>query len=231
MNENPPASSPSSNNSKFIIAFFWILSLAFTGYLCFAYGKGSVQIQSNDDKKVLNAQTVANVQEPVATPEQATTLQSDSIPADTNTVSSAVMNTRTCTKTGFAQKWEYLTPYVVKANDTLQSIATDQLKDGTRVNELLQLNGVGPYVVGSTLYLPPASVVKSSGNIKQVYGKLVEKNDTSWHISFTSDKSGQGVLIPSFLFTGVSNNDSFALGDCVSVLFDDGYKIYSLTEQ
>jgi hypothetical protein len=136
-----------------------------------------------------------------------------------------------CKKAGFAQKWEYLTPYIVKQNDTFQDIATSELHDATRVNEITQINGVNPVVVGSTLYLPPPSVAKSSGNLREVYGKLSDKNSVSWHINFSVDPKGQGILIPSFWFEGLADTSSYKIGDCVKVFFDDGYKVYSLSLQ
>jgi LysM repeat protein len=235
MDENNSTASQSSLNAKALIGIFWIISLLFTGYLCYAYGKESVQSQPKAEEKVLQVQTkqIEDIQAPTASPDTTTTLQSFEVPAEDASVNTATTTTAgtTCSKTGLAQKWEYLKPYVVKANDSLESVATEQLKDASRVNELLKINGVGPFVVGSTLYLPPDTITKSSGNIQLVYGKLVERNDTSWHISFTSDKSGQGVLIPSYLFTSVSNKDAFKIGDCIGVLFDNGYKIYSITPQ
>lgn len=208
-----------------------------TGFLAYGYGKASFQPPKTTDEKILSAQTnttqneESSLKDPMGGTSQITPAESTNLPAANTTVNAGASNNSTCPKTGFAQKWEYLTAYTVKQNDTLESIATDQLKDASRVNELLKINGVGPYVVGSTLYLPPPSITKSSGNIQQVYGKLVERNDTSWHVSFTADKTGQGILIPSFLFNSVPNKDSVKMGDCVSVLFDNGYKIYNLSLQ
>jgi hypothetical protein len=136
-----------------------------------------------------------------------------------------------CAKNGFAKPQEYLKPYVLKANDSAQSVAEDQLHDGSRVNEILKINGQGPFPGGATLYLPPDNVPSSSGNLRQVYGKLVEQNLTSWHISFTADKSGQGVLIPSYLFQTVPNKNAINIGDCLRVFFDDGYTVYSVDLQ
>jgi hypothetical protein len=234
MNESKNASSQSSVNSKMLIAFLWIVSVVLIGTVGYGYGQSSVTSQPKTEEKVLNAQTnqPASLQDPRSASDKAAVAESVTLPASNTAVGPASSgNTSACTKTGFAQKWEYLTAYVIRASDTLQTIATEQLKDATRVNELLQINGVGPLVVGSTLYLPPPSITKSSGKIQQVYGKLVEKNDTSWHVSFTGDKSGQGILIPSFLFQDVPNKDSFEIGNCVTVLLDDGYKVYSLSLQ
>lgn len=225
-----------SNNSAstlFFVTACWLLSLVVTGMIAYAYGKGSLTSQQTTKDAVLSSQVVQ--EEGLKDPQQDSTnsvspAQSTDLPADSRQ-QTATTDSKACSKTGFAQKWEYLTPYTVKQNDTLESVATEQLKDASRVNELLKLNGVGPYVVGSTLYLPPSNITKSSGNLKQVYGKLIERNNTSWHISFTPDKNGQGILIQSFLFNSVPNKDEIHIGDCVSVLLDDGYKIYTLALQ
>lgn len=235
MNESTNSSTKNTIGFQIMLAACWILSLLLTGFLSYGYGKTNAQNPQKAEEKVLNAQTneVASLKDPSGGSEQTTTpVQSTNLQAETTVENTAASGTtNTCSKNGFAQKWEYLTAYTVKANDTLESVATEQLKDASRVNELLKLNGVGPYVVGSTLYLPPSSIPKSSGNIRQVYGKLVDKNDTSWHISFSTDKKGQGLLIPAFLFDSVANKASFSVGDCISVLFDDGYKIYTLALQ
>lgn len=239
MDESVESSSQASANLKLLIGFLWVFSIIFTGFVGYGFGKESVGKQTESQAKVLNAQTnqIASVQDSITTPvpiaveEKTETATAPTIAPIGPASSSSTTTESVCSKTGFAQKWEYLKPYVLKPNDSLQSIARDELKDETRVNELMQLNGVGPFVVGATVYLPPSSITKSSGKIKQIYGKLVEKNDSSWHISFTGDKSGQGILISSFLFQGVPNTTTTKVGDCLTVLLDDGYKIYSLALQ
>ncbi len=210
---------------KMFFSVLWVASVIVSGFIGFVWGQGT---KSDDSEKVLMANT-SQVQVTVA-PSPQTTVGSNNVPGSGNTPLPTV-NTTPCSKTGFAQKWEYLTPYVIKENDSIQSIAKEQLKDETRVNEILKINGVGPLVVGSTLYLPPSTITKSSGNIKQVYGKLVEKTNASWHLSFSSDPKGQGVLIPSFLFEGVANEGIYKLGDCLKVFFDDGFTVYSVSLQ
>ncbi len=232
MEENTKESAQSSGSANYWIASFWIISLFLVGILSYNYGKGAVDTQPKTAEKVLGAE--ANQESTLKAPVANTESTIVSVAPESQTTSSeqpVAIDSKVCGKTGLAQKWEYLTPYTVKQSESLQSIATDQLKDSSRVNELLQLNGVGPLVVGSTIYLPPSNITKSSGNIRLINGKLVEKNDSSWHISFTSDKSGQGLLIPAYLFQTVSNASSFTIGSCISVLLDDGYKVYSVELQ
>ncbi len=232
MEEKVETPSESSGDSKYWMTSLWVISLFLVGFLGYFYGKGSVDSQPNTAEKVLSAQAnqESTLKAPVAN-NQSTVVGPDSNAPTASQNETATLGNNTCAKTGLSQKWEYLTPYVLKESDSMQSIAKEQLKDESRVNELLQLNGVGPFVAGSTIYLPPSFITKSSGNIKQINGKLVEKNDASWHISFTADKSGQGLLVPAYLFQTVSNASSFSIGSCISVLLDDGFKVYSVNLQ
>ncbi len=224
----PSVSKDSDNNSgmKVLLSMLWIVSIFLAGIIGFSYGQKNKTPQPQTNNSVLASNQLNITDKPVPP-----TNMPVSTPIIANTISPTVTYTNTCPKTGFAQKWEYLTAYIVKQNDTLQSIAEQQLNDKTRTNEILQINGVGPLVVDSTLYLPPPSVTKSSGNLKEVYGRLVEKNSVSWHISFSNDPNGQGILIPTYLFESVSNNDSYKIGDCLKIFFDDGYKVFSVSGQ
>lgn len=208
---------------KIFLTVVWGISVIAAGFI--GYGYAHMQ---DSDKNVLQANTLIT---PSPSP-QVTPNVADYTASTNNSISpTTAVNTTNCPKTGFAQKWEYLTAYEVKTNDTLQSIATDQLKDVSRVNEILQINGVGPYVVGSTLYLPPPTITKSSGKLKQVYGRLMEKNATSWHLGLSNDPKGQGLLIPSFWFESIPNKDSYKTDDCLKIFFDEGYKVYSVSLQ
>jgi hypothetical protein len=220
-----------SLNTKITYGFFGMLAAVFIGLLGFSYIKGMLSGQSNSDKKVLATTsqiTYAPVVKPSPTIE--VTAAVTILPTGEDNVPSAASN-KSCDRYGYAQKWEYLTSYTIQPNDTLQSIATAQLHDPSRVNEIVQLNGAGPYVVGTTLYLPPPSITKSSGNLKEVYGLLIDKNASFWHISFSSDSSGLGILIPSYWFNDIANSNSFIVGDCIKVLFDDGNKVFSAVMQ
>lgn len=213
------------------ITLFFVVAGIF-GYYYFA---GHNANQSTNNKSVLQAAT--NDITPIQTiaPNEQNTTASDTTPASnaqsTTQTTPAQTAAKACTKNGPAQKWEYLTPYMVKDGDTLQSIATTQLNDANRVNEIMQINGQGPYVVGSTLYLPPSTITKSSGNIKEISGMLISKDSSYWHVSYSSDPKGLGIAIPSFWFNNVSNANSFSPNDCITVLFDDGNTVFSVAMQ
>jgi len=237
--ENISASQNSSSqdtnyslSSKLTVGIFVVLLLVFIGLISFSFIKGKLSSQPNSNKNSLDASTsqITPVQALTVSPTVAAQVANTISPTTATNIPSAA-SSKACARTGNAQKWEYLTSYTVKENDTLQSIATAQLNDPARVNEIIQLNGVGPYVVGTTLYLPPPSITKSSGNLKEVFGKLVDKNTSFWHISFSTDSNGLGILIPAFWFNSIPNSNSFSVGDCITVLYDDGYKVYSVALQ
>ena len=207
-----PAKSPETSSARIILSFIWVLTLIIAGYFGFLYGKGTSSAGDASAKKVLPA---------------VSSMTSTPIPQSTP----SIVDNNVCKKSGFAQKWEYLIPYVIKENDSLQSIVASELKDPSRINEVMELNGVGPLVLGSTLYLPPKSITKSTGNIKQVHGKLIEKNNASWQLSFNGQKDGQGILIPSFWFGEIPNTESYKVDDCLTVLLDDGFKVFTVSKQ
>lgn len=215
----------------FLISGMWFMSLLVVGFVGYFIGEKGLP-----EKSVLNAKAVHPSPTPIPTANPQNALDTTYYNLSSDTITQGPQKEETsentvCKKTGFAQKWEYLTAYEVEENDTLQSIAKKQLNDEGRVNEILQVNGVGPLVVGYTLYLPPPNVPKSSGNLKQVYGKLLKKSQASWHIGFSSDPDGQGILIPAFLFENIADRDDYMSGDCLKIFFDDGYTVYSVARQ
>ena len=136
-----------------------------------------------------------------------------------------------CKKSGFAQKDEYLTPYTIKENDTFTNVAEKELHDVSRVNELIKLNANTSLTIGAILYLPPQSIKQSAGNLKKVSGMLVKKDNISWHISFGGGTSGTGVLIPTYWFLDIQNKDTYKIGDCLTILFDDEVKVFTVKRQ
>ncbi len=217
-----PLATNDSLNMKILVGIFWVFTTVISAVVGFSYGRNTQVAQLPVEKNTV----LGSTSEIAATPTESVENILPSAPTNITPTSTAF-----CKKAGFAQKWEYLTPYIIKENDSFQSIATRELQDATRVNEITQLNGIGQLVVGSTVYLPPPSVSKSSGNLKQVYGKLSDKNSVSWHINFSVDPNGQGLLIPSFWFEGLANSNTFKIGDCVKVFFEDGYKVFSIALQ
>src|SRR6185369_6433475 len=151
----------STQNKQVIAAIALTFLLIILGVIGYIYIKKSMP---STNQNVLNASTTVSPTQSISpTPQAITNTTTTIAPAST-------LPDKPCSKNGPAQKWEYLISYTVKDGDTLDSVATTQLHDSTRVNEILQLNGTGPYVVGSIIYLPPPSITKSSGNIKQVSG-------------------------------------------------------------
>jgi hypothetical protein len=226
-------SKPGGLNIKMLFGLCWVVSLIIALIIGFAWGNGSKTASSTE---VLTANTsevpVTQTPSPQVVPSTSNNNlgSMNSTPTPILTPTPTTTNASTCSKTGYAQKWDYLTSYVIQEGDTVQDIAKEQLKDETRVNEILKINGVG-LIVGATLYLPPPTITKSSGNLKQVYGKLMEKNKTSWHIGFSNDTKGQGILIPSFWFESIPNKDTYKIGDCIKVFFDEGFIVYSIALQ
>ncbi len=222
------SNSTDSSNLKMYFAGILIITVVITFFVGFLLGKNIGPSDSSTEMVLsskTNQVTSAPTSTPTPTPYVISTVQGGVTPAATQP------DNKACSKYGFGQKWEYLTSYVVKEGDSLPSIARDQLKDETRINELIKINGAGPYIVASTLYLPPASITKSSGNLKLIYGKLWEKNSSSWHLLLSTDPKGQGILAPAYLFEKVPNKESFKLGDCLRIFLDDGYEVYSVSQQ
>lgn len=208
-------SSSESYAAQTLIGVLWMGSLIVVAFVSYFFGQASRPITESNDQTVLSAQN-SLTSTPIPSPKV------EVVPTSTP---------KACSKTGLSQKWEYLRSYVIKEGDSLQSIVASELGDPTRLSEVVQLNGAGQLLVGSTLYLPPATITKSSGNLRQVNGRLIEKNDSIWHVSFNADKNGQGLLIPTFWFESLTNKGLYAVGDCVTVLFDEGYKVFSVSLQ
>lgn len=204
-----------SNNSKSLFISIWIISLALTAMFSFMAGKNS----SSSGKELAV----------VPTPTTAVLGAADQeIPTPTPSLDL----TGICKKSGISQKSEYLPTYIIQDGDSLQSIAENQLKDKTRVNELTTLNsGASGLSAGSTLYLPPPDIKKSSGNLAQVSGMIVRKDNAVWQISYGGGVSGLGIAIPAYYFSEVANKDTFAVGDCVTIFMDNGVKVYTATKQ
>jgi len=219
-----------SPHTQVIVGMSVIFLFILAGFFVYLFMKGNISKQPTTSGNVLNASTkqINPIQNVNATPYTVTNSENVITPSTQN---STIPSGITCSRYGPAQKWEYLEPYTVKDGDSLQSIASTQLNDPSRVNEILQINGQGPYEVGSTLYLPPPSITKSTGNIEEVYGLLTEKDSSYWKISYSSDPNGMGILMPSYWFDTISNSNSFSVGNCVKVLFDNGNKAFSVSTQ
>jgi hypothetical protein len=80
------------------------------------------------------------------------------------------------------------------------------------------------------LYLPPDFIKNSSGHIAQISGKIVQKDEGSWQLSYGGGEKGPGLWMPRFWFKDLPDKDSYKLGDCVTILFDNGVKVYKVTK-
>src|SRR5258708_8778115 len=107
----------------------------------------------------------------------------------------------TCTKQGLQPKDDYLPTYTVKSGDSLLFIAKSQLKDISRVNELIILNkdrypqlSVNPSLLqqGWKLNLPPQNVGITNGHIYVISGniELYPDDRKLWGVRCNSEGAG-----------------------------------------
>lgn len=143
----------------------------------------------------------------------------------------------TCAKQGIQSRDDYLPVYIVQSGDSLLSIAKFQLKDGSRVSELITLNSdrypelslKNPFLEkGWKLYLPPQSVGVTNGYISMISGNVAvfPENKNLWGVTYIG---GQGGTFPSEALT----KDNLKQGDCVTVLYQGGkdLKLFSVARQ
>jgi hypothetical protein len=117
----------------------------------------------------------------------------------------------------------------MKEGDSITSIADKVLGDEKRTSEIITLNEGGPALaVGSVLYLPPPEIKQSSGHISEISGKIIRKdNTTSWQLAYGTGVDGPGIALPGFWFKNIATSQ-YKIGDCVTILFDNGVKVYSI---
>lgn len=204
-----------NSKSKSLFISIWIVSLVFTAIFGFMAGKSS---NSSGQELV------------VAPAPPDAVLGAENQAASTPTPS--VDLTGICKKSGVSLKSEYLPTYTIQEGDSLQSIAETQLEDVTRVNELTALNSdVSGLTAGSTIYLPPSNLKKTSGNLVQISGMIIKKDNAIWQLSYGGGEKGLGIAIPAYYFSEVGNKDTFAVGDCVTIFMDNGVKVYTAEKQ
>lgn len=207
--------------TKLLISGAWILSLVVIGFLSFSAGKNSknsasVSLQNVPVVSLSPTSEVLGVQE---------------VNAGLSPTSSVDL-TGICKKSGLSQKSEFLPSYTIKDGDTLQAIASSQLGDPKRLDELMTLNsGTSGLSAGSTLYFPPSSIKQSSGHLVQVSGMIVKKDNAVWQLSYGGGEKGLGLVIPTYYFNDVANTQGYTLGDCVTIFLDDGVKAYTVVKQ
>jgi hypothetical protein len=132
-----------------------------------------------------------------------------------------------CSQYGESTKDKYLIKYTVKSGDTLLSIAKSELKDVSRVSELINLNKDSypslsintPFIEkGWTLYLPNKEWPSSSGNIAEIKGEIAEiKDNGTWIL--------KGPMFVSELRLTTNTqlpNRKVKVGDCIKVIREKG---------
>lgn len=132
---------------------------------------------------------------------------------------------------------DFLLTYTVVQGDTLLSIAKSQLGSTSRVNEIIALNKNKyklsvqmPFLEqGWILFLPPAYIKNSSGELVEESGELLEINKA------TSEWSIGGKNFTSFHLRVSNNthfpqNENFNLGDCIKLIYDMNTRYVYLTE-
>ena len=198
-------------NSNVASTSLWLLAILITGVVCFFIGKNS------------------NPPTPTADEPQKNVLADNSLP--TQIPSAPPDLTKACEKTGASEKKDYLKSYILKEGDTINSIAKNELGDTTRNTEILTLNdNISKMTVGSILYLPPDDIKSSSDHIAQVSGRITKLDEGSWQLSYGGGEKGPGLWMPGFWFKDLPDKDSYKIGDCVTVLFDNGVKVYKVTK-
>lgn len=205
------------SGSKLLITFFWVMSVVFVAVVSFIFGRNSI--------------SVALKAEPTPTPIESgqTIAQQPTVSQETPTPTPTVDLETACAKTGTSEKKDFLKSYILKEGDTINSIAEKELGDTTRNTEILTLNdNLQQLTIGSILYLPPDFIKHSSGHIVEVSGKISKKDNGSWQLSYGGGEKGPGLWMPGFWFKDIPNADSFKIGDCVTILLDNGVKVYSV---
>src|SRR5258708_422806 len=104
--------------TRIVIGTVGVLALVLVALIGLSYIKG----QSSSQKSVMGT---ANEITPLVvspTPQAVANVATVITPDAESTVAPTEASSPSCSRTGYAQKWEYLTAYTVKEDDTLQSI-------------------------------------------------------------------------------------------------------------
>jgi len=136
----------------------------------------------------------------------------------------------------------YLDTYIVQKGDSLLSIAETQSGSTSRVNELIQLNKekyhglsiTNPFIeVGWELYLPPKFQKSSSGKLFGLQGRIVDQNESAFQIGTSSSMpvGSVGLVVFKQDTTKYFGKDKFAIGDCVTIIFDDRSRSLAISPQ
>lgn len=200
-------------NSNVATTSLWLLAILLTGVICFFIGKNSNSSAAPTDE-----------------PQKNVLSENNSLPTQVPTEPPPDLAS-TCEITGASEKKDYLKSYILKEGDTVNSIAKNELGDTTRNTEILTLNdNISKMTVGSILYLPPDNIKSSSGHIAQVSGRITKLDEGSWQLSYGGGEKGPGLWMPGFWFKDLPDKNNYKVGDCVTVLFDNGVKVYKVTK-
>lgn len=221
-----PQQSATNNSVLKLIAFILFITLPILGFIFGMYYE-SLRGSRQDPKEADTMMRPADAWTPSVTSE---------FPSPTPMSQEFIRRSNICVKNGTNSVEYLLVPYEVKKNDTLLTIATKELKDPSRVQELAVMNGekypslfstpgVADYskvlVAGWVFNLPPAWITDSSGQLDEVDGMILQiRPDDGWY-EITSNTNGSG----HFATIKVSQSMSTAAGglkagDCISAVRD-----------
>lgn len=210
------SSSKDESASGLLKNFFWISTIIAVAIISYFIGTKS------------NSSTPATAPKTSSPQQSELTIFPSQPPSEISSTPTVNMD-KVCAKNGLSQKKDYLISYTIKTNDSITSIASQELGDATRTSEILQLNeNPSSLTIGSIFYLPPVLIKQSSGNIKEVSGMIVKKDNASWQLSYGGGSKGLGLWMPGYWFSEITDKDSYVIGDCVTILFDNGFKVYSV---
>lgn len=132
-----------------------------------------------------------------------------------------------CMKYGQSLPEEFLVPYVATKGETMMDIAKSQLRDSSRVYELINLNKKAypeitadePFVEeGWIVYLPDPKWPVSSGNISELSAEVTNISaDNTW--SLRGPKFASNAKLTSRTLYPI---EEVKVGDCVTIIREIG---------
>ena len=120
-------------------------------------------------------------------------------------------------------KEEYLRVYVTKEGDTLESVASSELGNTNKADQIKQLNSnsnlsSGQLKVGQSIYLPREGDIDSKGLLLPVVGKILNINGATIGVSTTAGSLSTRTIS----FSNPDDLQEISVGDCVVVILDKG---------
>jgi len=158
------------------------------------------------------------------------------------------VNAQICSQYGISKdKNKLYKAYTVKKGDTLLSIATNQLKDSSRVGDLIYINRIqypglsfeNPFIeVGWLLYLPPDYLkqIQLLGDAPQllyeVSGPIVEVNSDGWSINLDNYNTKYPLKFNKDTQFISKDKVNYKIGDCVVVVMQEqDQKVFTVSPQ